>query len=235
MARDKRIGWRARHLISQILRNKNQNVRRAGFNELVSHVSRRHRRQSPVAPLQLRVPGEHRKLTRNARHLLRHLRQAKTWAVARRILGELHRELEQRIRRSRIARTARRGVQAAGRGARATGRTGARAYRGTRNGVRKVTERHLTWAERRHAAHAAGTRRPPVLTRIRQTGAGHASRMRRRLRASWRYRAVPVTARQRARRAQGRPAPALRTPVPVRARSRQAGLSRARRATARTR
>ena len=194
MARDKRVGFRGRHLIRQVLRNKNQNVRRSAFNELTSHLSRRHGRKIPVVPLALRVPGEHRPLTRKARHLLRHLRQARTWTVTRRLLAELHREIEQRNRRGRALRAVRSGTrrvkgraQATGRAARTAGRGMAQAGRWTRRTASRAQEPGIARAERKQAEREKGTRRPPLTVRAARTVRENAERGRRRFRARRRY------------------------------------------------
>ena len=102
---DKRPGFRARHLIRQVFRNKNFNVRLTAFNELMHHLSKRHRKKMPAAPLSLKAPGLRVPMTGHARHLLRRLRKARAWDVVRRILAEIHREITKAHRRAvRIAR-----------------------------------------------------------------------------------------------------------------------------------
>lgn len=152
---DRRPGFRARHLMRQVARNRNQNVRRSAFNELMVHLSRRHRQKLPAAPVSLKAPGDHRPLTLKARHLLRSLRGARSWPVVRRILAELHREIERGKRmRTRVARSK------PVRSVRKAGRKTVRAGRAVRSGVQRAHEPHLARAERKHAGRDAGTVRP---------------------------------------------------------------------------
>jgi hypothetical protein len=217
MARDKRVGFRGRHLIRQVLRNRNQNVRRSAFNELTAHLSRRHGRKMPVVPLAHRAPGEHRRLTRKARHLLRHLRAAKTWTVTKRLLSELHREIEQRARRHKAARAVRNGATRVTGTARAAGRAAARAGRWTRRTAVRGQERLLTRAERRQDDREKGKKRPG---RLRTWRARRIQRRSHRGPTAPRTRAPsPAPSRGRLAPSPARPAPRARPPrTPARTR-----------------
>jgi len=208
MARDKRVGFRGRHLIRQVLRNRNQNVRRSAFNELTAHLSRRHGRKMPVVPLAHRAPGEHRRLTRKARHLLHNLRQARTWTVTKRLLSELHREIEQRARRHKAARAVRNGARRVTGTARATGRAAARAGRWTRRAAVRGQERLLTRAERRQDDREKGKRHPG---RIRTWRARRIQRLSNRTPRPSRS-PQPAPSRGRLAPGQIRPAPAMTAP-----------------------
>lgn len=217
----KRLTRKARHLIHHLRRTKHASVQDQMIHELRHEVSRTHGFRGPKKAPERSGAGHWRPLTRKAKQILTRLRSARVWSVQKQLVTELARELENGRRRvDRVRQSAARGRDhvKAGRnrvkaGAKRTRKAGTRFRGHVKNGQEKLLAR----AERKQGEREK--RGPGKRTRLRRSVRDNASRLRRRLRASWRYRhAGRARRRFRTRRLSGRTgrAPSPMRPSPAR-------------------